>query len=625
MQISMKGKPLAKAIDDAASAIEASVRAKKIAKLREDFEAFRVFCFASETGRLHVQDHMRAWTRHLEKFLPSHYCGILSPPGTGKTTWVVHYALWRLGRNPNLRIAIVSAKEYTAKRRLGEMRKHIEHNKRLREVFPSLRPAEGEEWGATALFVDRSGVSGPEDGPLAVLRDPSVWAVSMGSRESGGTVDLLIMEDPTDKDEMWSYPARMKNIRDWKKVWRPRLRDRGQVILVAMHRWHDEDFIAKCMKANSWRFCIQGVTDTCNGLEQPPRHIKLGSPIKSVEGVEENDFDLADRMARRETLLEMQKSEPVDFGHQYQQRSMSSFDKTFNYQALTDYVFDWNLFLDAADDPRHQIGLRQRVLLEHWPVYVTTDFSGEGRKGCVIIAGARQPGNVDVGPVAGGPHREHKAVNGRKYVVHVDVGNWGPGDEMCRRTIAVARQWNAHAIIVEDEALQGYIAEFWRKEAIGGRVRIDTLGEGRHKHDHEIGIPTMDSEFRRGEWAIALGHVRMKYPGVELGEWHLHPNDPWCRLLIELTNHPSSTDDTVMAAWKLKRIFELQTAPNEPPNDYLGLPVRLDGYDDDAPVARRMFVPQGTRQFAPTHSGRAVATRGGHAGVAEFFKEMGVG
>lgn len=620
-------KPLATAIDEQAARIEASARAKQIAKLRDDFEAFRKHCFICEDGPLVVQEFMRAWTRHLVKFLPTHHCGVLSPPGTGKTTWIVHYVLWRLGNNPNLRVLLVSSNENTAKERLGEIRQHIEHNDRLREVFPHLRPAKDTmakklRWDATALFVERDPTRG---GRTLILRDPSVAAVSMGSKRTGKRCDLLIMDDPTDKDEMWSYPARMKNIRDYRKVWRMRLSKRGRAILTAMHRWHDEDLIAMLMNDKRWRFVVQGVSDDCKLLEQPPRHIALGKPLASLLDTEDMGFDLPHLLPDTEELIEYKQMEPVDFGHQMQQRSMSSFDKTFNYQALTDYVFDWNLFLDAADDPRGQIGLRQRVLLQHWPVYVTTDFSGKGRTGCVIMAGARQPGNIDVASVAGEKDKQQQ-VNGRKYVVHVEVGDWGPGEEMCRRTIAIAQMWNAAAIIVENESLQGYLAEFWRKEAIGRRTRIDTIGEGHYKHERDIGIPALDSEFRRGEWAIPLGHVRRKYPGVELGNWHLHPNDPWCRLLIELSNHPSCTNDCVQAFWKLKRVFELASLPNEPPRDHLGLPVRLDGYDDDAPVPQRMFVPRATRMFQPAPPGERHAQAGAvHAGIAEFFRELGIG
>lgn len=110
-------------------------------------------------------------------------------PESGKSAQVsVGRVLWELGRNPNLRIAVISATENLAKKLIATIRSYIERSEELHLVFPKLRarPANlGQPWSAMALTVDRT----------VLAKDPSVYAAGAGSNILGGRVDLLIFED----------------------------------------------------------------------------------------------------------------------------------------------------------------------------------------------------------------------------------------------------------------------------------------------------------------------------------------------------------------------------------------------------------------------------------------------
>lgn len=563
-----------------------------LAKCRDDFRTFRKYCFESDSGApLILQDYMDAWTRHVEKFLPTHHALILSPPGTGKTSWVVAYLLWRLGRDPHLRTAFVSAAEDTAKKRLGEVRQHIDHNERIREVFPNLRRArEGNRrlgWDARSLYIKRK----------RVLRDPSVAAFAMGAKRQGATIDLLVMEDPTDEDDKNSPAMRRQHIDDYQYRWKKRVRG-GRIIVCAMHRWHDDDLIGIIMRDPRFRTCMQGVSEDCTRLEQPPQHIREANPIASLDGTEQSSFDLpALDETWTTTNLQLDKQlNSMRFGHQMEQRSMSSFGKTFDQNGLR-MTLNWDLFVDH---PSGKGGLRTMVLAGHWPVFITSDFSSERKRGCVILACARQPTQVS-----------------RKYVVDIEVGNWGPGPDMAERMMSMARTWHATAIYLEDAGLQKYFVPWFKGLDLLGRHPVLSLGGAKKKWDSGLGIPAIDAEFRRGEWAIPLGSIVHLKDQIMVTE-----QNPWCRLVWELMEHPAASEDVVMSLWTAQRVFAEAKGPHEVPTDHLGLPVVLPDYNA-LPLTRRMFQPMPTRMFNLPSGGVGEQTGSSGQAILDFFNFQG--
>jgi predicted phage terminase large subunit-like protein len=94
--------------------------------------------------------------------------------------------LWELGRNPALRVRIVCATESLAAERGRFMRDAIPSNRRLRLVFPQMRPA--KPWEAIGFTVTR---------PAQVI-GPSVAAVGVGAGSTGTRADLLVCDDIVD-------------------------------------------------------------------------------------------------------------------------------------------------------------------------------------------------------------------------------------------------------------------------------------------------------------------------------------------------------------------------------------------------------------------------------------------
>jgi len=160
------------------------VRGLTIATARKSVDSFVEYCFADPLGEPLRQAHVH---QGLQAFLSAHRHGLVElPRDHGKSTQVCARLVWELGRNPGLRIQIVCATEALAAERGRFVRRAIEANPRVREVFPELVP--GQPWSDTRLTVAR---------PADVI-GPSLTAVGVGSGSTGARADLLVCDDIVD-------------------------------------------------------------------------------------------------------------------------------------------------------------------------------------------------------------------------------------------------------------------------------------------------------------------------------------------------------------------------------------------------------------------------------------------
>src|SRR5262245_31178508 len=163
---------------------------------RRDPNAFVEFCCTDPDGRPLKQAHIH---REIQDFLSRHSKAIVElPRDHGKTVQLCARVLWELGRNPALRIKIVCATERIAEDRGRFLRRAIEDNSRLREVFPHLRP--GQPWAATCFSVER---------PAEVI-GASVVTLGVGAGLTGTRADLLICDDIVDVKSLTSAAERQR-------------------------------------------------------------------------------------------------------------------------------------------------------------------------------------------------------------------------------------------------------------------------------------------------------------------------------------------------------------------------------------------------------------------------------
>ncbi len=161
---------------------------------RRDVNTFAEFAFRDAN---HHPIRQASFHVELQAFLTRNRHALVElPRDHGKSFQVCMRLLWELGRTPSLRIKLVCATEAMAAERSRFLREQIKTNRRLRMVFPRLRP--GTWWGAEAFSVDR---------PANTI-GPSVAAFGVGSGSTGARADLLVCDDLVDVKSLHSKSDR---------------------------------------------------------------------------------------------------------------------------------------------------------------------------------------------------------------------------------------------------------------------------------------------------------------------------------------------------------------------------------------------------------------------------------
>jgi hypothetical protein len=169
--------------------------------------------------------------------------------------------LFELGKNPNLRIAILQSTGVLARDILKTIAAHVENNPRLHDVFPALRP--GDMWTQTAITVER----------LYGVKDPSVQVRGAFAKMLGVRIDLLIADDILTLDY-----TRTKHMRQRMHEWfvsevMSRITADSRVIILG-NAWHPEDLMHELervgIRNGSWAAKRLPVRDQITGESKWP-------------------------------------------------------------------------------------------------------------------------------------------------------------------------------------------------------------------------------------------------------------------------------------------------------------------------------------------------------------------
>lgn len=173
---------------------------------RRDPVAFARFAFSDNDGR---PWEVAPFHEELQQFLTDNsQCVVWAPIKHGKTEQVsVCRVLWELGKNPMLRVGIVTGTGELATKIVHALRTHIEGNDRLHEVFPHLKP--GRRWTGDGFDVAGRDQPGGKD-----------YSVCVNMIEGRGTLgarfDLIVIDDPNNHQNTGTAEARQKAY-DWVK------------------------------------------------------------------------------------------------------------------------------------------------------------------------------------------------------------------------------------------------------------------------------------------------------------------------------------------------------------------------------------------------------------------------
>jgi predicted phage terminase large subunit-like protein len=182
--------------------------------------------------------------RYLES--PRQHKLIVLPRGHLKTSvCTIGYALWRVCKNPNIRILIANATATNASHFLRNIESHIETNNVLRWLFPEIVPPRLSDvkWTETEMEVNRT-----QHWPEA-----TVEAIGVGGTVVSRHYDLIIEDDLLAPEDGFVTNELVQKTIEWHKYAtslfvNPAL---GEQVVVGT-RWLYDDFIAYLFQNEKW-------------------------------------------------------------------------------------------------------------------------------------------------------------------------------------------------------------------------------------------------------------------------------------------------------------------------------------------------------------------------------------
>jgi hypothetical protein len=134
---------------------------------------------------------------------------LLMPRGHRKTYLVtIAHAVWRIVRDPDVRIILVSALDDTAQHFCQMIKRQFQYNEHFLALFPEYRVKRDQQFGRTYDFTH----------PLRNahnLIDPTFRSFYLGAPVAGRRCDILIADDPIEKRHVTTPEQADKSLKDF--------------------------------------------------------------------------------------------------------------------------------------------------------------------------------------------------------------------------------------------------------------------------------------------------------------------------------------------------------------------------------------------------------------------------
>lgn len=436
----------------------ASAKAAHLRLARERPEAFNSYVLRDEeTGRslLLTEDQLewhQLFDRHRKLLLWAHVeAGKTNQMSIGRT-------LFELGKNPNLRVCVVSNTDRQAQKMCLAIQKYVEHSDQLHEVFPNLRRAPNMPWNQHQLYVARE----------TRAKDPSVQTLGVHGNILGARIDLLVLDDLLDYENTVSA-ARRDDLWNWyHSTIEGRLTAEARVVCIGT-AWHREDFMHRLARSPAWHARRYPVIDEATGASRWPNRWP-------VARIEQKRIDL---------------QSPIEFARQLMCVARTDEDSRFK-----------KAWIDACLARGEGRGLTYSLnaLPAGYATYTGVDLGVRVKAGAdltVLFTIVLHP-------------------NGDREVLDIQAGRW-TGDRIVERIVDTHRRYQS-IVYVENNAAQQFIVDFTRKLS---DVPVHPFTTGRAVHHAEFGIEGLATEMANGKWiipSVRIGHeLRPAHP--ELVHW----------------------------------------------------------------------------------------------------------
>lgn len=426
----------------------------------------------------------------------------------GKTNQIaIGRTLYELGKDPSLRIAVISNTNELAKKITRQLGQYIEKSVELHEVFPSLVPTKDPSlpWKAQALTVARDGIG---------AKDPSIQASGVHGNIIGSRLDLIVLDDVLDYENTRTPGPREELWRWIKATLFGRLTANGRVIVIG-NAWHPQDALHRLEKEPRFAGVRFPVADIAGELTWPERW--------STERIEQVKQDLGPLEYSRQLLCRARDDSSSRFKREWIETALA-IGQGLNTIAGIEALFD------SGD-----IEIPEGVTEEELRKAAETIWRLTGHCSCFtgVDLAVQRHESADLTALV----TIFVDDKGRRRVLEVKSGKWS-GPEIVREIENVHARFGS-IVVVENNAAQDYILQFVRERSA---VPVVAHTTGRNKAHHEFGIESLAVEMSNGKWLIPnkTGKIDGMHADPEIYEWvqEMLSYDP-----------KEHTGDRLMASW----------------------------------------------------------------------------
>lgn len=242
----------------------------------EAFASFRnEFFEAPQGGQYLTKPFHRRW---IKAILRAIYLGerlqILAPPRSGKTDLAIHFAVWLILRNPNIRILWVGASADMASKSVDSVRSHLEDNEKLRKAY--LAP--GQFWKSAS---NRGGDAAWSRNEFKVAtrtvvgsKSPTMVGVGAGGKILSRDTDIIWLDDHEDHTST-IQPGRRESTKRWLNNTIESRKEPFTALIQIGSRQHPDDLYGYLIDKQFWTHIIEVAHDPDCDLPEDdiPAHI----------------------------------------------------------------------------------------------------------------------------------------------------------------------------------------------------------------------------------------------------------------------------------------------------------------------------------------------------------------
>lgn len=428
--------------------------------------------------------------------------------GLGKTENMIGHLLWRMGNKPSIRILIVGKTIDKARELLAKIKRQIEHNETLKNIFPEL--VAGDPWGAESLRLATAGIDTTTN---------TITTYGIDAPKAGPRADIVVLDDVNDNENTRTEDRRNYVLSTVDSVLQTRLTTTGQLFMLA-NAWHPQD-VAFTYKSRPgvWYGCYPAILS--NGEPIWPDFRPLAWLEKKRERMSPTEFSRMFLCQPRDEGTRIFKGLWFDLS--------KALGKGLKPMKSVRHKFDRDgrpIDNDVILNPVAAFRDRMRVLVGEDVASGKTERKRKTDNGVLFTLGVRS--------------------DDKRQVMWLEKGRWDLGEAVARMRSHEER-YRPDMFVVEDNGVQNFLITHAR--GVIPNARIEPFTTTAAKWDPALGIEAIGTELQAGAWIIP-----------DPDEWTLDDEEKraleairtWEQHLLDFSRTGHTPDD-VMASWFAQR------------------------------------------------------------------------